>query len=48
MDYQTILVDVKDRVATVTINRPEFSNALARETYGEIAGAMAQDRKSVV
>lgn len=42
MDYQTILVDVKDRVATVTINRPEFSNALARETYGEIAGAMAQ------
>ena len=27
MDYQYILVDVKDRIATVTINRPEYSNA---------------------
>lgn len=41
MEYQTILVDVKDRVATVTINRPEVSNAFARESYGEIADAMA-------
>ena len=41
MNYQTILVDVKDRVATVTINRPEVSNAFARESYGEIADAMA-------
>lgn len=40
MDYQYILVDVKDRIATVTINRPEYSNAFARESYFEIADAM--------
>ena len=40
MDYQYILVDVKDRIATVTINRPEYSNAFARESYYEIADAM--------
>ena len=37
MDYQYILIDVKDRIATVTINRPEYSNAFARESYYEIA-----------
>ncbi|MBM6871385.1 enoyl-CoA hydratase/isomerase family protein [Pseudoflavonifractor phocaeensis] len=42
MDYTTILVRVENRVATVTINRPEVRNALARETYGEIASAMAE------
>ena len=40
MDYQYILIDVKDRIATVTINRPEYSNAFARESYYEIADAM--------
>lgn len=28
MDYQYILVDVKDRIATVTINRPEYATHL--------------------
>lgn len=41
MEYKTILIDVKDRVATVTINRPELSNAFAPETYGEIGDAAA-------
>ena len=40
MDYQTILVTVKNRIATVTLNRPEYSNAFARESYVEIANAM--------
>ena len=40
MDYQYILVDVRDRIATVTINRPEYSDAFARESYFEIADAM--------
>lgn len=40
MEYQNIIVEVKDRIATVTLNRPEFSNALARESYFEIADAM--------
>ena len=40
MDYQTILVTVENRIATVTLNRPEYSNAFARESYVEIANAM--------
>lgn len=40
MDYKTLFVSIEHRVATVTINRPEVRNALARETYGEIADAM--------
>lgn len=40
MNYQYILVTVKDRVATITLNRPECSNAFARESYDEIAHAM--------
>lgn len=40
MDYQYILVSVENRIATVTLNRPEYSNAFARESYSEIAAAM--------
>lgn len=40
MNYQYILVSVENRIATVTLNRPEFSNAFARESYAEIAEAM--------
>ena len=49
MEYKTILVEAEDRIATVTINRPEVRNALARETYGEIACAMRElgNRKDV-
>lgn len=42
MEFTTLLVKVEDRVATVTINRPEVSNAFATETYGEIAVAMQE------
>ena len=40
MDYQYILVTVENRIATVTLNRPEYSNAFAKESYTEIADAM--------
>lgn len=42
MTYNTILVEVTDRVATIAINRPELSNAFARETYGEIGAAVTE------
>lgn len=47
--YSTILVNVEDRVGTITINREEYLNALARETYGEIRNAVKEldDRKDV-
>lgn len=40
MDYQYILVSIENRIATVTLNRPEYSNAFAKESYMEIADAM--------
>ncbi len=31
-----VLLDVSDRIATLTINRPEVRNALDRETVREL------------
>ena len=36
MTYQTLLIDISDGIATVTINRPEKLNALNREVIEEI------------
>ena len=36
-----VLIDTHDRIATVTINRPEVRNALDRATVGELTAAMA-------
>lgn len=35
-DYQEILVNVEDKVATITFNRPQHGNAFAKESYTEI------------
>lgn len=37
MDYQNLLVDVKDKVAVVTINRPDKLNALNLLTMDELS-----------
>ncbi len=39
--YQTLLVDVKDRIATVIINRPEKLNALNAQAKSELRDAFA-------
>jgi len=39
MTYQTLLVDVKDGVATVTVNRPDKLNALNDDVIVELAEA---------
>ena len=39
MPYQNLIVDVKDRIARVTVNRPEKLNALNRATLGELEEA---------
>ena len=39
MDH--LLLDISDRIATITINRPEVRNALDRATVGEIESALA-------
>lgn len=39
MAYETIIVEVEDRVATVKLNRPDAMNALNSQMLGEVADA---------
>ena len=42
MTYRNLLVDVSNKIATVTINRPKSLNALNRETIQELSGALEE------
>ena len=42
MNFQTILVSQTERVATITLNRPEALNALNSEVMREVTSAAAQ------
>jgi enoyl-CoA hydratase len=42
MTYETILVDRQDRVATITLNRPQALNALNRQLMNEFTTAAAE------
>ncbi|MBI4337552.1 MAG: enoyl-CoA hydratase/isomerase family protein [Chloroflexi bacterium] len=41
MEYQTILYQVEDGVATITLNRPENLNAMVPPMHQEVADALA-------
>jgi enoyl-CoA hydratase len=41
-DYEQLLYDVSDGVATVTLNRPEQRNALSAQLLGELVDAMSR------
>lgn len=45
MEYKEILLDVKEKIATITLNRPQFGNALASGSYGEIRNAVESCEK---
>ncbi|MEM1351496.1 MAG: enoyl-CoA hydratase [Pseudomonadota bacterium] len=49
MAYETIMVDVEDHVALITLNRPDALNALNDELMSELADALraAQDNEKV-
>ncbi len=49
MGYETLLYDVADRVATVTLNRPEKMNALNPQVWSELEEALraADDDRDV-
>ena len=38
-EYATLLFDVRDHVATMTLNRPERRNALNPQAYADIEAA---------
>jgi enoyl-CoA hydratase/carnithine racemase len=42
MAYETILYDVKDRIATITLNRPDRLNAYNDKMASDIRKAMAE------
>src|SRR5450830_1508924 len=42
MSYETILLDIKDRVGLITLNRPQALNALNAQIVGEINQALDQ------
>lgn len=44
MSYEDILYEIEDRVATITINRPEVMNACSLDTYREIEDAFREAR----
>ena len=41
MNYECLLYDVNDRVATITLNRPERMNALSQKLVEEIVSAVS-------
>ncbi|KPK95592.1 hypothetical protein AMJ80_04685 [bacterium SM23_31] len=42
MEFENLLYDVKDRIATVTVNRPDKANALNAQTMLDIMAAFSQ------
>jgi enoyl-CoA hydratase/carnithine racemase len=46
MAYETILLDVKDRVATMTLNRPSRMNAWTAQMAAELSDALAACNES--
>lgn len=44
MTYETLLVDIRDGVAIVTINRPELRNAVSKQVQADLRAALASFR----
>ena len=42
MSYEHLLLDIKDHVGGIKLNRPEVLNAMNRKLFAEIDGAMTQ------
>ena len=45
MDYENLFYETRERITTLTINRPKFLNALSYETLEEIRNALIRVKK---
>jgi len=45
MNYETIIYEKKDRIATITLNRPQALNALSTQSIYDLADSMADANK---
>lgn len=45
MTFETLTLEIKDRIATVTVNRPKALNAINRQVLEELMMAFSQIRK---
>lgn len=45
MNYENILVDREEKIAIITLNRPQVRNALSRATIDELANALGELEK---
>jgi 2-(1,2-epoxy-1,2-dihydrophenyl)acetyl-CoA isomerase len=43
--YETILYEIKEQTAAITLNRPEVGNAFAKESYIEVRAALLEASK---
>jgi len=48
MDFGSVLYESMDRVATITLNRPERFNAISENMPDDIASALKQRTEEVV
>ncbi len=50
MTYQTISLEIADRIARITLNRPDRLNSFTKEMHGELAQAFdaAQDARVII
>ena len=46
MAYETIIVEVEDHIALITLNRPTALNALNDQLLGELCDALADAQKN--
>ena len=46
MSYSTLLFDVRDGIAFITVNRPDKLNALNARVISDLGGAIDQVRQS--
>jgi len=46
MAYETIIVDIEDHISVITLNRPDFLNALSNQLLEELCDALGEMQRN--